>query len=646
MLGSGGNRPDESKDQSGMANFFDDNDDLKFYMDRGIDWEPLVRLTEYDYKAPEAFPNVEEAAGFYREIVELVGEFSANEVGPHAQDIDREHPTLNSGEVSFPPVLQGIMDKVNELQLHGMCLPRELGGMNCPYLLHLVVTELFARSDVSVAAHVGFHGGMALAGLVFSVFEGTTAFDAELVRIKSTRFQEMIAEIGAGQAWASMDITEPGAGSDMAALTTRAVQEGDGQWYVTGNKIFITSGHAKYHYVIARTEDLGGNDDFSGLKALSMFLVKAYEVDGQGRRVQHAWFDKLEDKLGHHGSATVAVRFEHSPAQLIGQRGDGFHLMLLLMNNARLGIGFESLGICEAAYRMAKAYAAERPSMGKMIDRHEMIADYLEEMRTDIQALRALAMEGAFHEEMSHKVRLMLLFTPPEKAEDRAPMERDMALHQKISRRLTPLVKYLGSEKAVEMSRRCMQIHGGYGYITEFGAEKLLRDAMVLPIYEGTSQIQSLMVMKDSLVGVLKAPAEFIRGMAASWWRGCFATDSAARRVARLQHRRYAVLRYLLRRLAVKKLAGGLGQFTKEWDPKRDFALAMLHAERLTRLSIDVAVCEVLLAQSQRFPERRDVLERHLERAEPRCRCLHEEIRRTGDRLLAAMEKQEASGQR
>jgi alkylation response protein AidB-like acyl-CoA dehydrogenase len=626
-----------------MTNFFDDNEDLKFYIDRGIDWQPLVRLTEYNYRAPDAFTDTKEAVESYRAILDMVGEFSANEVAPHARDIDRQHPTLKDSEVSFPPVLQGIMDQVNALQLHGMCLPRELEGMNCPYLLHLVVTELFARSDVSVAAHVGFHGGMALAGLVFSIFEGSTEFDAEAGRITSTRFQEMIGEIAAGRAWASMDITEPGAGSDMAALTTRAVLEEDGQWYVSGNKIFITSGHAKYHYVVAKTEEQEGNDDFAGLKALSMFLVKAYDDDGQGNRVRHVWFDSLEDKLGHHGSATVAVRYEHSPAQLIGERGDGFRLMLLIMNNARLGIGFESLGICEAACRMAKAYAAERTSMGKTIDRHEMIADYFEEMQTDIQALRALAMDGAFHEEMTHKIRLMLRFLPPEKAEEKAAEEREMARHQRISRRLTPLVKYMGSEKAVEMARRCIQIHGGYGYITEFGAEKLLRDAMVLPIYEGTSQIQSLMVMKDSLMGVLKAPADFVRGAAQTWWRSCFATDSAVRRVARLKRQQYAVLRYLLRRLAVKKLAGGLGQFTKEWDPKRDFALAMLHAERLTRISLDVAVCEVLLGQCQRFPERREVLERYLERAEPRCRWLRDEITSTGDRLLAAMKEQEGT---
>lgn len=622
-----------------MPNFYEDNEDLRFYIERYLNWEPLVRMTEYDYKAQDAPANPAEALEFYQSVLQMVGDFSAEHVAPHAEAIDRQHSTLENSEVTFPPVLQGVMDQINALQLHGMCLPRELDGLNCPYLLFLATTELFARADVSVAAHVGFHGGMALAALIFSIIEGSTEFNGETNRIEKTRFREAIADIAAGNAWGSMDITEPNAGSDMAALATYAVLE-DGQWFVTGNKIFITSGHAKYHYVVAKTEARSGGDSFSGLKDLSMFLVQAFEDNDAGERVRYAWFDKLEDKLGHHGSATVAVRYERSPGQLIGERGDGFRMMLLLMNNARLGVGFESLGICEAAYRLAAAYAAERPAMGKMIDRHEMIADYLDEMRTNIQALRALAMEGAYHEEMAQKIGLMLRFQPPATPEETKAQQRELARRQAKSRRLTPLVKYMGSENAVKMGQRCIQIHGGYGYITEYGAEKLLRDALVLPIYEGTSQIQSLMVMKDSLFGVFKAPKRFFSGLATAAWQGCFATDSDTRRVARLQRRRFAVIGFLLRRLAYKKLGGGIGKFldAKSWDVKRDFAFAMLHAERLMLISIDVAVVEILLEQSQRFPERRDLLLRYLERAEPRVRSLHHEIKTTGDRLLATLE--------
>ncbi|HOZ45687.1 MAG TPA: acyl-CoA dehydrogenase family protein [Candidatus Hydrogenedentes bacterium] len=624
-----------------MANFFDDNEDLQFYVDRAIDWTPLVDLTEYHHKAPDAFATAQEAVEFYRSVLDLVGQFSAEEVAPLAAEIDRNHPQLDGGNVVFPEVQQAIYDQVKGLEIHGMSLPRELGGMNCPYILVLLCTELFARGDVSVASHIGFHGGMALAAMAYSVYEGSTDFDTEAFRVRDTRFREMVSEIARGEAWGSMDITESVAGSDMAALAARGEQDAEGKWFVTGNKIFITSGHAKYHFVIARTEETKKDDAFAGLKGLSLFLVKAYEDTDAGERIRYAWFDKLEEKLGHHGSATVAVRYDRTPAELIGARGDGFRQMLILMNNARLGVGFESLGLCETAYRLARAYAAERPSMGKNIDRHEMIADYLDEMRTDIQALRALAVTGAWHEEIGQKLRLMLRFLPPDGEIDQRAAEAEMNRHFNASRRLTPLVKYLGAEKAVEMARRCIQIHGGYGYSTEYGAEKLLRDAMVLPIYEGTSQIQALMAMKDDLLGVLKKPWAFVQGGLRACAHGWLAADRLGRRVARLQRRRYAVLRFLLTRLAWTKFRSGPSHFLGEWDPKRDFALAMLHAERLIRLLTDVAVSEILLEQAQRYPERTEVLERYLDRAEPRCRALHYEITHSGKRLLAQLAAEE-----
>jgi hypothetical protein len=453
-----------------------------------------------------------------------------------------------------------------------------------------------------------------------------------------------VDEILAGEAWGCMDITEPGAGSDMAALRCKGRLDEDGAWRVSGEKIFITSGHAKYHFVVARTEQTDEDDAFAGLKGLSMFLVPAWTEDDAGERVILAEFTGLEEKLGHHGSATVAINFEDSPAHLIGERGQGFRMMLMLMNNARIVVGFESLGICEAALRMATAYAAERPSMGKTIDRHEMIADYLDEMRTDIQAIRAMAVQAALHEELAQKLDLWLryeLFDSPEAAEQGRKQQRR---HKRKARRITPLLKYLGAEKAVQIAQRNIQIHGGYGYSSEYGAEKLLRDAMVLPIYEGTSQIQALMAMKDSLMWVLSDVPGFIQRRAAASVRAQAGGSAMERRVAKLQLLSYKSLQFLMTRLAGRKLAELRHEPLREWrqafeswDPKRDFALAMLHAERLTGILADVAACEILLEQAQRFPERQELLLRYLERAEPRCRFLHHEITTTGQRLLASL---------
>lgn len=634
-----------------MGNFFKDNEDLRFYFDHGIDWRALVEVTEHRFRAPDAPKSVEEAVELYREVAELVGGFVADEIAPHAAQIDREAVHFEAGEVVFPDRLRGIFEQIDEMGLHGLCVPRELGGMNSPLMLYFLLSEMFGRADVSVMAHHGFHGGMAMAMLIFSIREGTTKIDGTNGRIEETRFEDFIREIVRGEAWGCMDITEPDAGSDMAQLRTKAVQDEDGNWRVTGQKLFITSGHGKYHFVIARTEEADDPDDpFAGLGGLSMFLVPIYEDRG-GARVWHATVDRIEEKLGHHASVTAQISFEDTPAYLIGARGEGFKHMLTLMNNARLGVGFECIGLCEAAIRLAEDYARERRSMGKTIDRHEMIADYLDEMRTDVQALRAMCVTGTYHEELASKLELSLQYASDLDELEKKRIEREVKRHKAKARRLTPLLKYFGAEKAVEMARRCVQIHGGVGYTKEYGAEKLLRDAMVMPIYEGTSQIQSLMAMKDTLGGILKDPPAFVRRGAQARWRALSARDPLERRLARLQVISHAAQQHLVMRTAGDKLRG-VGDkpitewpdaFRKQllardgWNPKRDFAFAMLHAERLTRILFDEAASEILWKQARAHEERRELLERWLERAEPRARHMLDEIQSRGDRLLASL---------
>jgi 3-(methylthio)propanoyl-CoA dehydrogenase len=632
-----------------MGNYYKDNDDIRYYIEKGLDWAPLVAITERRSDDPDKHESTEAAVAFYEDILTMVGEFVAEEMAPRAAAIDRQGVELVDGEVRSPRELDELFDKIRELDLHGMCLPRELGGMNVPLLIYFLNTEVMGRADVSTMAHHSFHGGIAMAMLAFSIREGTTEVDAS-GKIVQTRWQDYIAEVVRGDAWGCMDITEPDAGSDMARLRAVGEQDASGQWYVTGEKIFITSGHGKYHFVIARTEQPGQSDDpMAGLQGLSMFLVPTYTEDAQGNRHRIVPLARVEEKMGHHGSATCALAFERAPADLVGKRGEGFKYMLVLMNNARLGVGFECIGLCEAAFRLARDYAAERQSMGKTIDRHEMIADYLEEMATDIQGLRALGVHGAYHEEMAQKIRMQLDFDPRLSADQRRQLERTQSWHAGQARRVTPLLKYYGAEKAVEHARRAVQIHGGNGYTTEYGAEKLLRDAVVMPIYEGTSQIQSLMAMKDTIGAVMKDPQGFVRRIGQARWRSLSARDPLERRVAKIQVASLGVQQHLIARTAGDKFKSlrdrPMGEwserFLKNWDPKRDFAFAMLHAERLTRILVDECVAELLLDQARKHPERREVLERWLDRVEPRVKLLAEEITTTGHRLLADLRRRQ-----
>ncbi|MCB9523111.1 MAG: acyl-CoA dehydrogenase family protein [Myxococcales bacterium] len=630
------------------GNFFKDNADLQFYMDKGIDWAPLVDAVERGrFGAEDGFKDTAEAVGFYRDVAEMFGEFVANEVAPHREALDREGVRFDAGNVELGPTGEQIFKKVKQLDLHGLVVPRELGGMNAPMMLHLFNSEMFARGDVSLMTHHGFHGGMAAAMLFYSVAEGSTEFDPETLQIKATRWQAQIQEIAAGKAWASMDLTEPNAGSDLAQVRTKALLGDDGVWRISGQKIFITSGHARWHFVIARTED---EAEKPGLEGLSMFLVEAFRPKRGKQKEYFATFERVEEKLGHHASPTVAISYDNTPGELIGERGQGFKLMLLLMNNARIALAFESLGVLESAHRMAAEYAAERPSMGKTIDRHEMIADYLDEMRTDIQGLRALGVYASIHEELAQRYDIAANVLAANDEVESQRYRRLSGRHKAKARRVTPLAKAFGSERAVFHAQRCIQIHGGVGYTKEYGAEKLLRDAMVLPIYEGTTQIQALMAMKDSLMGIMKDPAAFLSRLAQWRWRSVSARDPLERRVAKLKSLSLSAQQHLMQRTATDKLKGLAGKpitawpkaFTQSWDPKRDFAFAMLHAERLLWLLTDEAIAGILLEQAQQFPERRELLERWLERAEPRARMHHDQIHTTGDRILAKLAEAEA----
>mgnify|MGYP001182475925 CR=1 FL=1 len=641
-----------------MANFYRDNKDLRFYVNKWIDWRSLFELTERFGDAREALETQADAVQFYTDILDLVGEFVADEIAPHSGEIDRQGVEFENGEPSFPARLESIFEQLRDLELYGMNLPRELKGQNCPMMLYMIQTELFTRADTSVTTHFSFHGGIAMALLLFSIREGSTTFDPNNGEILSTRFAEAIEEIRLGKEWGSMDITEPDAGSDMAKLRCYGEQDKDGHWFVTGQKIFITSGHGKYHFVIARTEETTDlSDPMAGLKGLSFFLVPGYSDSDTGVRTRHVKVDRIEEKMGHHGSPTCAVTFERSPALLIGQRGEGFKYMLTLMNNARVGVGFECIGLSEAAYRVAQTYASERPSMGKTIDQHEMIADYLEEIDVEIKGVRALAMEAAVQEELAARTEQLVDsgLAAGTYADNPTAQKHVQSLRRRkhLGRRYTPLLKYIAAENAVKHSRMAVQILGGVGYTKEYPAEQLLRDAVVMPIYEGTSQIQALMAMKDTLGGIIKNPQRFLKKRAQLQWRAVSSTDPLGRRVAKLQNVSLATQQFLVTKIAKGKFASIKDQpvsdwptqFLKNWDPKKDFSYAMLHAERLIQILTDEAICELLYRQAQSHPERRPILEAYLERAEPRCRFLFDTITTTGERLLAKLDHTQEAGE-
>jgi hypothetical protein len=323
------------------------------------------------------------------------------------------------------------------------------------------------------------------------------------------------------------------------------------------------------------------------------------------------------------------------------------------MNNARIGVGFEALGLAESAWRMSAEYASVRRSMGKTIDQHELVADMLDEMQGSIEGLRALCMRAAFLNETYQRERMRLKFILEEGTDAHSTLKSEVASLAIRVRELTPLVKMAASETAVRIARMAVQVHGGAGYTTEYGAEKLLRDAMVLPIYEGTTQIQSLMATKDNLMSVTKNPARFARRLAKHWQRTMFADDPLERRVAALRHQSLVAMRTLMTRVVKRKFGVAkadpelsFSAAFKSWDVKSDFAPALLHAENLSWLLADAATAEELWHQAKAHEERRVVLDRFLERAEIRGHDRMYRIQHTGDRLLGRLAAVDSSEER
>jgi 3-(methylthio)propanoyl-CoA dehydrogenase len=616
------------------GNFYLDNEDLRFQLEQAYNWSEIVSLYERGYTAKDGHKDEKEAREFYRDILENIGKFVGSEVAPLVKKIDQSPPKLVDGEVELSPEMTSVFDGFRDMGLYGLNLPRELGGLNVPMTLYFAIAEIIGRADIAILGHYGFHGGIALSLLAYSLEEGSFKHDGEM--ITQTRFDQAIREIAEGENFGCMVLTEPDAGSDLAACRTKGVLGADGKWRVSGQKIFITSGQGQYQFVLAKTENTG-----HGLKDLSLFVVPRI-IERGGKKVHNVIIERLEEKLGIHASTTATLTYEDSEAELVGKRGQGFELMLMLMNNARLGVGLEAIGLAENAYRLARAYAAERKSMGKTIDRHEMIADYLDRMDTDIRGLRALAYSATESLELYMRLEIKLKLAPPSDPEERKKLERRVRTYKRRARDLTPLIKYQAAEKAVEIARMALQIHGGVGYTKDYEVEKLLRDALVLPIYEGTSQIQSLMALKDRLQGAIKDPARFLRRVALARVGSLSARDPLDRKLAKLMHQQYSAMQHILTHIAKdkwvwvseRKVSEWSRAFLKEWDARRDFAFGLLHAERLTRILAEVAIAKALVKQARRFPERRELAEKFVDKALPVVAYMHEEISQSGDRLL------------
>jgi alkylation response protein AidB-like acyl-CoA dehydrogenase len=446
-----------------------------------------------------------------------------------------------------------------ELGLASPSVPVEFGGAGLPFTIVMMIGEMLARADLATQVQHGI-GWNSPAALIYRF--GTEE--------QKARYLPPLAK---GEIMGAVAMTEPQAGSDVGRLTTTATPRQDGCWILQGRKQFISAGQGDMVIVLARAPGS------SGLDGLGIFIAD--------REDKNYIVERAEHKFTIRASPTCALLFEGTRATPLGKPGEGWKQILTFMNESRLGVGIQGIGVATAAFEKASEYAAQRVQMGKPIREHPMVAEMLLDMETTVTGARALAYTAAVLQDL-------VLFGRDEQA------ARDL-------RELTPLVKWYGTEGAVRVCRLALQIHGGVGVVDEYDVGRFMRDSLITPIYEGTSQIQSLMAVKDLMKATMQRPRTLLgrgpsRLLADASFDGRVGSDFASARGHIV-----GVLRSLMGRLVRRK---GPGLLRGAPLADEDLGPILLHAERITEALAHTHVARVLAERARGIPERRRLAER------------------------------------
>jgi alkylation response protein AidB-like acyl-CoA dehydrogenase len=470
-----------------MGNFYRDNEDIQFLF-KHADLGKLARICEEDFRFTKecdyAPNNVDEALQNYDMVLESLGQLSAEFIAPRAEDVDREGNILNEdGTVTYAKGTQENLEKLAHGEVMGFTLPYRFGGLNFPNLVYSMAIEIVSRADAALMNIFGLQG----------IAETINAFATEEIK------QKYLCDFAAGKITGAMVLTEPDAGSDLQSVKLRAFEDGDGKWFLHGVKRFITNGCGDVLLVLARSEP-----DRAGGLGLSLYVCD------RGPTVH---IRRLEEKLGIHGSPTCEIFFDNAPCQLIGERRRGLvPYVASLMNGARIGIAAQSVGISEAAFRVARDYAASRVQFGAAIEKLPAVRDMLIDMKIAIEAGRALLYETSQVVDMEIGYAKRFALNPPEDKEKAKQLKNDSRKYKRYAAMLTPMSKYYCSEMCNRVAYDSIQVLGGSGYMQDYPVERHARDARITTIYEGTSQLQVVAAVRGVCSGTAeKLIEEFAR---------------------------------------------------------------------------------------------------------------------------------------
>ena len=443
-----------------MANYYTDHPELEFHLHHPL-MKRIVELKERNFADKDAFEDApvdyNDAIDNYNHLLEIMGDITANIMEPNSESVDLEGPHLVDKRMVYASKTYENLDATRKAGLWGISMPRRYGGLNLPITPYSMASEMVATADA------GFQNIWSLQDCIETLYE----FGSEEQR------QKYIPRVCAGETM-SMDLTEPDAGSDLQRVMLKATySEEEGCWLLNGVKRFITNGDSDIHLVLARSEE--GTRDGRGL---SMFI---YDKRQGGVDVRH-----IEHKLGIHGSPTCELVYKNAKAELCGSTRMGLiKYVMALMNGARLGIAAQSVGVSQAAYTEALAYAEERKQFDTAIVDMPAVYDMVARIKAKLDAGRSLLYQTSryvdIYKALDDIARERKL-TPEEKAEQKK--------YTRLADAFTPIAKGMNSEYANQNTYDAIQVHGGSGFIMEYKSQRLYRDARIFSIYEGTTQLQ------------------------------------------------------------------------------------------------------------------------------------------------------------
>ncbi|OGB72406.1 MAG: acyl-CoA dehydrogenase [Burkholderiales bacterium RIFOXYC12_FULL_65_23] len=420
------------------------------------------RLAQLPALADNADPDL------LRQVLEEAGKFVGEVVAPLNRDGDEIGARFKDGAVTMPPGARAAYQAFWQAGWPALSGATEDGGQGLPTVLEMVLYEWLSAANL---------GWTMAPGLLHGAYECIKHHASP--ELKASYLEKLVT----GEWLATMCLTEPHAGSDLGLARTKAVVQSDGSYQISGTKIFISGGEHDLsdnivHLVLARLPDSP-----PGPKGLSLFLVPKFYPDGQRSAVV---CERIEEKMGLHGSPTCVMRFDEARGWLVGELGKGLNAMFLMMNAARLHVALQGVGLLDAAWQKADGYARERRQMrapvrqdpsqpADPIIEHPAVQRLLDTQRAWVDAGRVLAYRTA--------IELDVAKHHPDAAQ-RQQANLWCAL-------VTPLLKASWTDQAFHGGSDCLQVFGGHGYVREWGIEQIVRDSRVAMIYEGTNEIQA-----------------------------------------------------------------------------------------------------------------------------------------------------------